>query len=583
MQMEGQSMHAIFGVAIVAIPAAAALILGLSALLAIALRRMSAQHRLVDNERRMLRILIDTIPDYMYVKDLDSKFVVANARLAAHMGFATPDAMLGKSDTDFYPAELAQAFRDDELAVIRTGQPLIDREEITTESHRRRKYTLTTKVPIRDAAGRITGIAGVGRDVTAPKAAEDALREAEAKYRRLFSEAVVGIFELAPDGLFLNANPAMATLFGYPTPEEMIADLNLASPACHASAAGCDDFNAALASGLIKDFECQVLRKDGTATWGLFNIRAVLRDGATIRYEGMGKDISERKHLREQLLQAQKLEAVGQLAAGIAHEINTPTQYIEHNLHFLSDAVGDLRVLLRAYDKLLAAADANALTRETIDEVKSAALAADTEFLLAEIPKTIVQMFEGVAHVSTLVGAMKEFSHPGKKEKVFLDLNRAIENTIAMARNEWKYVAALETSLDPALPPVRCQPGEFNQVMLILIVNAAQPIGGAAAGKGATLGKIAVQTRAVDGWVEIRVQDSGPGIPEAVRNRIFDPFFTTKEIGKGTGQGLAIARSVVVDKHAGAIEFITGEGKGTTFIVRLPIDCRMQVVNAVAA
>ena len=173
--------------------------------------------------------------------------------------------------------------------------------------------------------------------------------------------------------------------------------------------------------------------------------------------------------------------------------------------------------------------------------------------------------------MSTLVSAMKEFSHPDTKEKILLDLNHAIDSTITVARNEWKYVAELETDFDrPAPDP--CLPGEFNQVILNLIVNAAHAIAEADQKGGPEKGKITVQTRNCPKWAEIRIQDTGSGIPEKVQTRIFDPFFTTKEIGKGTGQGLAIARSVVVDKHGGTIHFETEEGKGTTFIIRLPRD-----------
>jgi signal transduction histidine kinase len=151
-------------------------------------------------------------------------------------------------------------------------------------------------------------------------------------------------------------------------------------------------------------------------------------------------------------------------------------------------------------------------------------------------------------------------------------LNHAIDSTITVARNEWKYVADLDTEFDPSLPLIPCLPGEFNQVILNLIVNAAHAIANMK-GKGKLeKGRISVQTRNCLDWAEIRVQDTGSGIPEGIRTRIFDPFFTTKGIGKGTGQGLAIARSVVVDKHGGTIHFETIEGEGTTFIIRLPRD-----------
>jgi signal transduction histidine kinase len=205
-------------------------------------------------------------------------------------------------------------------------------------------------------------------------------------------------------------------------------------------------------------------------------------------------------------------------------------------------------------------------------EVSAAVDKADLGYLLEEMPKAIEETLEGVNRVATLVGAMKDFSHPGTKEKVDLDLNRAIDSTITVARNEWKYVAELETDYDPSLPKVSCLPGEFNQVILILIVNATHAIADVIGEGGSEKGKIKVQTRNCPEWDEVRIQDTGSGIPEKIQARIFDPFFTTKEIGKGTGQGLAIARSVIVDKHGGTIHFETEQGKGTTFVIRLPRD-----------
>jgi signal transduction histidine kinase len=229
------------------------------------------------------------------------------------------------------------------------------------------------------------------------------------------------------------------------------------------------------------------------------------------------------------------------------------------------------------------AAKSDTLSGSAVAEIEAAVKSTDSEYLLEEIPRAIEQTLEGVTRVATLVSAMKEFSHPDTKEKVPLDLNRSINSTITVARNEWKYVSDLETDFDATLPLISCLPGEFNQVILNLIVNASHAIAEVTKNGGPAKGKITVQTRNCAEWAEIRIQDSGTGIPEKVRARIFDPFFTTKEIGKGTGQGLAIARSVVVDKHGGSIHFETEEGKGTTFVVRLPYDGKPLSTKAVAA
>jgi signal transduction histidine kinase len=322
--------------------------------------------------------------------------------------------------------------------------------------------------------------------------------------------------------------------------------------------------------GSVQNFECETFRKDGSRLWLSMSGRTIIQDGIPVRYEGMCEDVTERNLLRAQLLQAQKLESVGQLAAGIAHEINTPTQYIGDNVRFMKDAFLDLRSLLAHYERLLLLAKSNTLTTESIHEIEEAVRSADAGYLLEEIPKAVEQTLEGVTRVSTIVSAMKEFSHPGTKEKIPLDLNHAIDSTITVSRNEWKYVAELETDFDPALPLINCLPGELSQVILNLIVNAAHAIADVVREGGLEKGKITVQTKTLTDWAEILIHDTGAGIPEEIRTRIFDPFFTTKGIGKGTGQGLAIARSVVVDKHGGTIHFETEMGRGTTFIIRLP-------------
>jgi len=195
----------------------------------------------------------------------------------------------------------------------------------------------------------------------------------------------------------------------------------------------------------------------------------------------------------------------------------------------------------------------------------------DVDFLVAEIPKAIQQTLGGVDRVARIVRAMKEFSHPGTGEKTLVDLNQAVETTLTVARNEWKYVATVKTDFDPNLPLIPCLPGELNQVMLNLVVNAAHAIAEVVKDDGQARGLITATTRQCGDWVEIRIRDTGPGIPEKIRHKIYDPFFTTKPVGKGTGQGLAIAHTVIVEQHGGTLHFETELGAGTVFIVRLPL------------
>ena len=310
--------------------------------------------------------------------------------------------------------------------------------------------------------------------------------------------------------------------------------------------------------------------KDGVL--GL-TIHPLTRDGDVfLGFTIIGADITERKNLEKQLAQAQKLRSIGQLASGIAHEINTPTQYVSDNTRFLQDAFADLMDVVTQQAELLHAARSGSVSPEVIRAVDESIRRADLDYLTHEIPLAIGHTLEGIDRIAKIVRAMKEFAHPGREEKVPADLNKIIETTLTVARNEWKYVADLVNDFDRSLPEVSCHPGEINQVILNLVVNAAHAIEDQVKKGLMPKGVITVVTRRKDDWAEIQISDTGGGIPEAIRPRIFDPFFTTKEPGRGTGQGLAICHPVIVDKHGGRIFFESEVGRGTTFTINLPID-----------
>ncbi len=272
-----------------------------------------------------------------------------------------------------------------------------------------------------------------------------------------------------------------------------------------------------------------------------------------------------------ELAQAQKLKSIGVLASGIAHEINTPSQYVGDNLAFLRSAVDDLGRILKSYDALRLAAEKGPIPSELLSEIRATEKELDLEYLVDGMPHACASAIEGMARISKIVRAMKEFSHPGSEDKKPTDIHRAIESTITVAQNEWKYVADLVTEFDEDLGMVPCLAAELNQVVLNIIVNAAQALAEMKAGQDENpKGRIVVRTVAEEGWALISISDDGPGIPAEVQSRVFDPFFTTKAVGAGTGQGLAIAHAVVVDKHGGTLEMESEAGHGTTFRIRLP-------------
>ncbi|MCD4728307.1 MAG: response regulator [Pirellulales bacterium] len=292
----------------------------------------------------------------------------------------------------------------------------------------------------------------------------------------------------------------------------------------------------------------------------------------------VGRAIQQRRMLREkqrvekELARVQRLESIGKLAAGLAHEINTPTQYIGDNTRFLQDAFKDISGLLDAFDRLLQAARNDSVSEDLIKEIEAELRNADMGYLNREIPLAIGQSLEGVNYVANIVDAMREFSHPANGEKRPIDLNHAILGATTLCRGEWKHQAELVTDFDTELPLVCCLPTDINRLVVNLVVNAVHAIADAARDGDERKGTITIQTKYDDPWVEIRVEDNGTGIPDEIRSRVFDLFFTTKEVGRGSGQGLAIVHNIVVDKHGGTIDFQTKEGEGTTVIIHLPID-----------
>ncbi|MFP6900460.1 MAG: ATP-binding protein [Opitutales bacterium] len=261
--------------------------------------------------------------------------------------------------------------------------------------------------------------------------------------------------------------------------------------------------------------------------------------------QALQEEMRLRKDLELQLANSQKMEALGQLAAGIAHEINTPAQFIGDHLQFV---------------------------KESIDEILKAGVAQGipSEFVRNNLPMAIEHSIEGVGRIGEIVAAMRRFSHrEHDKEKHPADINQAVVDSLAVSRNQWKNSATTETELQPDLPLVSCLLGEVNQVILNLIINATHAI--TDSHEKGILGKITIRTKQVVDDVQIEVEDDGCGIPEDIQERIFKPFFTTKELGKGTGQGLALAHSVIVKKHGGKLTFETKQGVGTTFSILLPI------------
>ena len=519
-------------------------------------------------ERELLRALMDNIPDHIYFKDRQSGFLRVNASVARMFGLSEPGQLVGKTDFDFFTQDHAQQAFDDEQEVVATGKPMIAKEERETWPDGRVTWVSTTKMPLRDANGTIVGTFGVSHDITERKRAEEAIRASEERYRELFENASDLVFTTDLKGGLTSLNQVAAKTIGYS--REEATGMNLRQLVDRRQWRLVDETRERLLAGdSAMSVELEVRTKDGRRVILEVKPGLIYKDGKPVAMQGIGRDITGREAAEMELRQAQKLESVGRLASGIAHEINTPIQFVGDNTRFLQDSFAGLQTLLAKYQELRDAATAGAVSPGLLDELRGTEEQSDCAYLLEEIPKALTQTLEGVTQVATIVRAMKEFAHPERKERVAADINKALLNTLTVARNELKYVADVETEFGD-LPLVVCNISDLNQVFLNLLVNAAHAIGDVVKQSGKK-GKIRVRTAAEGKTVLVAISDTGCGIPEGIRNRIFDPFFTTKEVGRGTGQGLAIARSVVVERHKGSLSFESVLGEGTTFYVRLPI------------
>ncbi|MDI6632479.1 MAG: PAS domain S-box protein, partial [Thermoanaerobacteraceae bacterium] len=418
--------------------------------------------------------------------------------------------------------------------------------------------------PVREQ-GMITGAVVVFRDITERQQAEEALREAHTRIRQLLASIASILIGVGPDDRVIQWNLPAEEAFGVPAAAVLgrpLAELALRWdwPKVAAGIARCQEKGTA-----VRVDDVRYERPDGTNGFLGFTITPVMSNGTErLGYVLLGADITGRKEAEAQALLRQKLESIGQLAAGIAHEINTPMQYIGDNTTFLRDAFGEVCDFLGRCQELVAGRAGGTVP---VEALATALAVMDVEFLQAEIPKAIEQSLEGISRVRKLVLAMKDFAHPGKKEKTPCDINKAVESTVTISRNEWKYVADVVLDLQPDLPLVHCLKDEINQVILNIIVNAAHAVADGVNREAGEKGTITIQTRSEDDHVKISISDTGTGIPEEIIHRIFDPFFTTKEVGRGTGQGLTIAHDIVVNKHGGRITVDSEVGKGSTFTV----------------
>jgi two-component system NtrC family sensor kinase len=511
-----------------------------------ALGEQQRLHKHMSESERRLTAMFEQAAVGMAIVDPDGKMLRVNRRLCEIVGYPA-DELLALRFTDItHPDDLAveveasRALHSDAVASYTRQQRYLRKDGGII-------WIKVAVAPVRDADGQFEHFVSVFEDITERIRAEAALRDSEEKFRGIFESSRDAIMTLEPPAWrFIDANPATLAMFKVATVADFAAlgPGDLSPDKQHdgrlSSDAARENIETAMREGSAA-FEWTHKRPDGPEFPASVLLIRMTRGGRQL-LQGTVRDLSAQKSLEIELGHARKLEAVGQLASGIAHEINTPTQFVGDGVHFLKEAYGDYSQLLGQYQRAVEMLKVAGGHEALVSEIRATEERIDLPYLEANIPGSFESCLDGVARISTIVRAMKEFAHPDQKAKVPTNLNQALQTTLAIAKNEYKYVADVTTDFGD-LPVVPCHVGDLNQVFLNLIVNAAHAIGDVVRQSGSK-GTIRIKTSLEGQVVRIDIADTGAGIPEAIRGRIFEPFFTTKEVGKGTGQGLAIARNM---------------------------------------
>lgn len=569
-----------------------------------------------------LRALFAAMTDEINVFDIQGRYLKIIATNYQLQYKPTVDR-LGKTVYDILPLKLANLFLNTIQHALRTGQPATLEYSLPISNATIVPDAVTAKPAERWFSANISplpsnAVVWVARDITHRKQAEEALRQAEAKYRSIFENIVEGIFQTTHEGRHLSANPALVRIYGYSSEAELTTQMTDIAHQLYVDPKRRSDFIASLEQhDVVTGFESEIYRRDGTIIWTSENARAV-RDakGALLYYEGTVEDITKRKQAEEalrrseekereksqqleqtltelqqaqaRLVQSEKMSSLGQLVAGVAHEINNPVNFISGNLVYATRYAEELLELLKIYQHLLPPSDLG---------LQNKTKAIDLDFIMADLPRLLTSMRVGAERICEIVRSLQNFSRLDEAELKVVDIHEGIDSTLMILQHRIKAQSSrptIEIQKDYSeLPPIKCYAGQLNQVFMNILSNAIDAFESGYSPLMARNGDltdrvaadaytphITITTQApTPDRIQITITDNGPGMPKEIQQRVFDPFFTTKEVGKGTGLGMSISHQIVVERHAGQIYCSSALGQGAKFVIELPVAGAGQMID----
>ena len=539
---------------------------------------LARENRVLANEKNKYLTVFETVPHALFLLDAAGGLENANAAALALFGRKSPGGalyyggfapqgdnpcadLLGRPLAELLPW-LAPVLAKPDGEGNASGLPVEIAVEIGDGD---RRFSVVADA-LRDVSGKFAGKVVLCRDVTDRRVIENALARSEELYRSLVEAMHQGVAVLSPEGRVDFSNQTLCDLLGRPMDAVISQPLfAFLRPEDHGRFM---ESLAARAQGLADPYELRLRRPDGRSVVIMASPSPLV--GPDGDYQGsleVFTDVTRLRQLELQLATAKRLEAIGQLAGGVAHEINTPLQYLSGNLDFAQNGLAHVLTLLDKYETALGQAEGGPGLEAAKTAIEAFRRDNDLEMLLAELPQALAESRHGAERVAAFVRSIKRFAQTESLGRRAIDVNEAIRATVEVAKSAQEYPIVMETDLANDLPPLPCVPGDFNQLLLCLLINAAQAI----EPKPDANGRIHIVSRRQGQAIAITVADTGKGIPPELQDKIFDPFFTTRDVGKGGGQGLAIALSIV-QKHKGDIRFASEPGQGTTFQVTFPLE-----------